>query len=51
MRDIGLSLSGESQHYLQHPGIPIRLPPGSAREMRDGDRVRLGREVLRVEIG
>ena len=31
-------------------GTFVRLPPGSAREMRDGDRVRLGREVLRVDI-
>ncbi len=32
-------------------GTFVRLPPGSSREMRDGDRVRLGREVLRVDIG
>jgi pSer/pThr/pTyr-binding forkhead associated (FHA) protein len=32
-------------------GTFVRLPPGSERELHDGDAVRLGREVLRVEVG
>jgi hypothetical protein len=32
-------------------GTYVRIPPGSERELHDGDGVRLGREVLRVEIG
>ncbi|HUK66562.1 MAG TPA: FHA domain-containing protein [Anaeromyxobacteraceae bacterium] len=31
-------------------GTFVRLPPGSERELRDGDLVRVGREVLRVEM-
>jgi pSer/pThr/pTyr-binding forkhead associated (FHA) protein len=32
-------------------GTFVRVPPGSERELHDGDAVRLGREVLRVEVG
>jgi pSer/pThr/pTyr-binding forkhead associated (FHA) protein len=32
-------------------GTFIRIPPGAERELHDGDAVRLGREVLRVEVG
>ena len=32
-------------------GTFVRLPPGSERELHDGDAVRIGREVLRVEVG
>ncbi|HEX9291960.1 MAG TPA: FHA domain-containing protein [Anaeromyxobacteraceae bacterium] len=32
-------------------GTFIRIPPGSEHELHDGDAVRLGREVLRVEVG
>jgi len=32
-------------------GTFVRIPPGSERELHDGDAVRLGREVLRVEVG
>ena len=31
-------------------GTFVRLPPGSERELSEGDRVRMGREVLRVEV-
>jgi pSer/pThr/pTyr-binding forkhead associated (FHA) protein len=31
-------------------GTFLRLPAGAERELRDGDAVRLGREVLRVEM-
>jgi hypothetical protein len=31
-------------------GTFLRMPPGSERELLDGDAVRLGREVLRVEL-
>lgn len=31
-------------------GTFVRLPPGSERELQDGDAVRIGREVLRVEV-
>lgn len=31
-------------------GTFLRVPPGAERELRDGDAVRLGREVLRVEL-
>jgi hypothetical protein len=31
-------------------GTFVRLPPASRRELRDGDAVRLGRQVLRVEV-
>ena len=32
-------------------GTFVRIPPGGDRELHDGDGVRLGREVLRVELG
>jgi pSer/pThr/pTyr-binding forkhead associated (FHA) protein len=32
-------------------GTFVRIPPGAERELHDGDAVRLGREVLRVEVG
>jgi FHA domain len=32
-------------------GTFVRIPPGSERELYDGDTVRIGREVLRVEVG
>ena len=32
-------------------GTFVRIPPGSERELHDGDAVRIGREVLRVEVG
>jgi hypothetical protein len=32
-------------------GTYVRLPAHAERELRDGDRVRLGRQVLRVCIG
>jgi hypothetical protein len=32
-------------------GTFVRMPPGSERELRDGDAVRVGREVLRLEVG
>jgi pSer/pThr/pTyr-binding forkhead associated (FHA) protein len=32
-------------------GTFVRVPPGAERELHDGDAVRLGREVLRVEVG
>ena len=31
-------------------GTFVRIPPGSERELHDGDAVRIGREVLRVEV-
>jgi pSer/pThr/pTyr-binding forkhead associated (FHA) protein len=31
-------------------GTFVRIPPGSERELHDGDTVRIGREVLRVEV-
>ncbi len=31
-------------------GTFVRIPPGSERELHDGDAVRIGREVLRVEL-
>jgi pSer/pThr/pTyr-binding forkhead associated (FHA) protein len=32
-------------------GTFVRVPPGSERELADGDMIRMGREVLRVGIG
>jgi hypothetical protein len=32
-------------------GTFVRIAPGAEHELRDGDAVRLGREVLRVEVG
>jgi pSer/pThr/pTyr-binding forkhead associated (FHA) protein len=32
-------------------GTYLRLPPRAERELRDGDCLRLGREVLRVAVG
>jgi hypothetical protein len=32
-------------------GTFVKLPPRAERELRDGDRVRIGREVLRVAVG
>ncbi|HET9596535.1 MAG TPA: FHA domain-containing protein [Anaeromyxobacteraceae bacterium] len=32
-------------------GTFVRIAPGAERELHDGDAVRLGREVLRVEVG
>lgn len=32
-------------------GTFLRVPPGAERELHDGDAVRMGREVLRVELG
>jgi pSer/pThr/pTyr-binding forkhead associated (FHA) protein len=32
-------------------GTFVRIPPGSERELHDGDAIRIGREVLRVEVG
>jgi hypothetical protein len=32
-------------------GTFVRLPPGGEHQVIDGDRVRMGREVLRVEVG
>ena len=31
-------------------GTFVRIPPGSERELHEGDAVRIGREVLRVEV-
>ena len=31
-------------------GTFLRIPPGTERELHEGDAVRLGREVLRVEM-
>lgn len=32
-------------------GTFVRIPPGGERELRDGEALRIGREVLRVEAG
>jgi hypothetical protein len=51
--ELALDASGAAQlrDLGSADGTFIRLPPGSERELRDGDAVRLGREVLRVEAG
>jgi FHA domain-containing protein len=50
-----LLLDGEGQARLRDLGSTtgtfLRIPPGTERELHDGDAVRLGREVLRVEVG
>lgn len=51
--EIALDASGEAQlrDLGSAHGTFVRIPPGSEHELRDGDAVRLGREVLRVEVG
>jgi pSer/pThr/pTyr-binding forkhead associated (FHA) protein len=48
-------LDGEGGARLRDLGTPggtyLRLPPHAERELRDGDRVRLGREILRIALG
>jgi pSer/pThr/pTyr-binding forkhead associated (FHA) protein len=50
-----LVLDAEGGVRLRDLGTPggtyLRLPPHAERELRDGDRVRLGREILRIALG